>query len=55
VSHRTSNILLIAGVVLTAAALGLHTAVGRGDFFVQTAAFLVGVNLFVAGLTSGGR
>jgi hypothetical protein len=55
VSHRASTVLLITGIVLTAAALGLHAAVGTGDFFVQTAAFLVGVNLFVAGLTTGGR
>jgi hypothetical protein len=55
VSHRTSSILMIAGILLTTAALSLHAAVGRSDFFVQTAAFLAGVNLFVAGLTTGGR
>jgi hypothetical protein len=55
VSHRTSTVLLIVGVLLTATALVLHAVVGGADFFVQTAAFLVGVNMFVAGLTTGGR
>jgi hypothetical protein len=48
-------VLLIAGIALTATALALHAAVGTTDFFVQTAAFLVGINMFVAGLTTGGR
>ena len=54
-SHRASSILLIAGIVLTAAALGLHAAVGQGDILVQTAAFFAGVSLFVTGLTTGGQ
>jgi hypothetical protein len=54
-SHRASAVLLITGVVLTAAALCLHAGVGQADIFVQTAAFFGGVGLFVAGLTTGGR
>jgi hypothetical protein len=55
ISHRTSAVLLVAGIVLTAASLVLHATVGQAGFFVETAAFLVGINLFVAGLTTGGR
>lgn len=53
-SHSTSTVLLIGGIVLTATGLALHAAVGTTDFVIQTAAFLVGVNLFVAGLSTGG-
>ena len=54
-TSSTSAALSLIGVVLAGGALLVHAGVGSGFFAVESAVFLVGVSMIIAGLTSGGR
>lgn len=45
----------MVGIFLTGIGLGLRGPVGRTQFSVAAAAFLIGVNVIVAGVTAGRR
>jgi hypothetical protein len=55
VTRPTSAVLLITGILLAGVSLILHSAVGSSAFAAESAGFLIGVNLIIASLTTGGR